>query len=164
MSKVYNDAFANTYESLQCMTWTVLFYDFDFNSEKLKQFQKQLTVRDKIIDDSNQYIKVYEKLRDFYGLDCRELTRSFPYISKIKMTGMTKSKGIKSALEGCNNAMEVYLVVLLDELTSDWDMTKDDVLLLFEKLKENSELYRKGMKNDFVKKYFKDAIDLDVYL
>lgn len=68
------------------------------------------------------------------------------------------------ALAGCDNAIEVYLVIALNELIFTWDMTTGDILVFFEKVKENSNLYRKGMKNEFIQKYFKDELDLVVNL
>lgn len=165
-NKTYESAFGNTYEALQCLTWTVLYYHFDFDKDKLIKFQRQLAINDGIIDNKNLYIKTYEKLRDEYKTDCIRLTNSFPYISKIKMAGINtkKVKGMKDGLAGCNNAMEVYFVILFNELFGTWNMNKEDAEMFYEKLKENAELYRKGMKNEFVKKYFKDEIDLEIFL
>lgn len=149
------------FETMQCLTWTVLYYDFDFSKEDLIKFQKQFKVNDKMIDNKNQYCEIYEVLRDTYGLDCRKLALQFPYISKMRIAEVgKKSKQIKSALAGCDNAIEVYLVIALRELVFTWDMTREDILVFFEKIKENSNLYRKGMKNEFVQKYFKDELDL----
>ncbi len=163
-NKTYEKAFENTYEALQCLTWTILYYHFDFGKDNLIKFQRQLTISDGIIDDKNLYIKTFEKLRDKYGVDCIKLTRSFPYISKVKIANIKKAKGIKDGVHGCDNAMEVYFVILFYELISKWGMNREDIDKFYEKLKENAELYRKGMKNDFVKKYFKDELDLNVFL
>lgn len=71
MKQIYNKAFANTFEAMQCMTWTVLYYNFDFDKDKLITFQRGLTNHDKIIDKKQKYVEVYETLRDEYNLDCR---------------------------------------------------------------------------------------------
>lgn len=165
MRRTYNKAFENTFDAMQCLAWTVLYYDFDFDTkEKLMAFQKGLTKHDKIIDEKDKYYTVDKFLKEEHGLDCHKLAVAFPYISKMKMAeyDTRKSKGARAALVACDNAIEVFLVIFFYELIKEWEFTKDQAMESYEKIKENSILYRQGMKNEFVKKYFKDEIDLDI--
>lgn len=164
MKQIYNKAFENTFDAMQCLCWTVLYYDFDFGKDDLIKFQKGLLVHDKIIDEKQKYIEVYEILRDNFGLDCHKLAVAFPYISKLNMAGYDKRKvkGVKAVLMACDNAIEVFLLIFFNELIAEWNKSKEDALTCLEKMKENALLYRQGMKNDFVQKYFKDELDLAI--
>lgn len=162
MKQIYSNAFANTFEAMQCMCWTVLYYDFDFDKDKLIEFQKGLTKHDKIIDEKQKYVEAYEMIRDEYQIDCHKLATSFPYISKMKMAGYDKRrvKGVKAALVACDNAIEVFLVIFFYEIIKEWGYNREQALECYEQMKNNALLYRKGMTNEFVKQYFKDEADL----
>ena len=165
MKQIYSKSFENVFNAMQCMAWTSLYYDFDFDTkQKLTAFQKGLTKHDKIIDEKDKYYTVDKFLKEEHGLDCHKLAVAFPYISKMKMAeyDTRKVKGTKAALVACDNAIEVFLVIFFYELIKEWEFTKDQAMESYEKIKENSILYRQGMKNEFVKKYFKDEIDLDI--
>ena len=164
MKRIYSQAFENTFEAMQCLCWTVLYYDFDFDKENLIKFQKGLTVHDKIIDEEQKYQNVYEMLRDEYGIDCHKLAVAFPYISKINMAGYDKRKvkGVKATLSGCDNAIEVFLVIFFNELATEWGKDRESLLECYERMKQNALLYRQGMKNEFVEQYFKDELDLTI--
>ncbi len=144
------------------MCWTVLYYDFDFDKDKLIVFQRGLTKHDKIIDEKNKYRGVDQMLKTEYDIDCHKLAVNFPYISKMKMAGYDKrkTKGVKATLVACDNAIEVFLVIFFNELLKEWGKSREDALECYEKMKENAMLYRQGMKNEFVQKYFKDELDL----
>lgn len=164
MKQLYSKAFANTFEAIQCLSWTVLYYDLDFDRTDLIKFQKGLTVNDKIIDDKDLYAEVYTLLLHKFGIDCVKMAAQFPYISKIKMAGhdSKKCKGIKATLAGCDNALEAYLLIFFHELATAWGKDADCMMLCYERMKENATLYRRGMKSEFVEKYFKDEIDLTI--
>lgn len=166
MRKFYNEAFENTFTSMQCMCWTALYDVLDFDKDKLIKFQKGLTVHDKIIDQQDKYFEVDQKLKTEYNLNCHQLTMNFPYISKMKMAGHNQRnvKGIKAALMGCDNAIEVFLVIFFHELTQEWGYNREQVLECYEQMKNNALLYRRGMKNEFVRKYFKDELNLEITL
>ena len=165
MKQIYSKSFENVFNAMQCLAWTVLYYDFDFDTkEKLTAFQKGLTKHDKIIDEKDKYYTVDKFLKEEYGLDCPKLAVAFPYISKMKMAeyDTRKVKGTKAALVACDNAIEVFLVIFFYELIKEWGFTKEQAMESYEKMKENSMLYRQGMKNEFVQKYFKDELDLNI--
>jgi hypothetical protein len=162
MKRTYNKAFENTFEAMQCLGWTVLYYDFDFDTrEKLIAFQKGLTQHNKIVDEKDKYVKVDLFLKSEYGINCHKLACAFPYISKMKIADFDKRRDkVKAMLVGCDNAIEVFLVIFFCELIKEWGFTKEQAMESYEKMKENSMLYRQGMRNEFVQQYFKDEIDL----
>lgn len=162
MKQIYGKSFENVFNAMQCMAWTCLYYDFDFDKDKLKAFQKGLTKHNKIIDEKDKYNAVDKFLKQEHDLDCHKLAVAFPYISKMKMAeyDTRKVKGTKAALVGCDNAIEVFLVIFFYELIKEWGFTKEQAMQSYEKIKENSMLYRQGMKNEFVQNYFKDELDL----
>lgn len=164
MKQIYSKSFENTFNAMQCMAWTVLYYNFDFDKDKLITFQRGLTNHDKIIDKKQKYVEVCETLRDEHNLDCHKLAVAFPYISKMKMAGYDskKVKGTKAALMACDNAIEVFLVIFFYELIKEWGYTREQVLKCYEQMKKNALLYRQGMKNEFVQQYFKDELDLTI--
>ena len=166
MRKFYSQAFENTFTSMQCMGWTSLYDILDFDKEQLIKLQKGFTVHDKIIVEKDKYFEVDLRLKQEYDIDCRKLTIGFPYISKMIMAGYNsrKVKGTLAALTGCENATEVYLVIFFHELTQEWGYNREQVLECYEQMKNNALLYRKGMKNDFVRTYFKDELDLEIFL
>lgn len=163
MKRTYSKAFENTFDAMQCLGWTVLYYDFDFDTkEKLTAFQKGLTKHDKIIDEKDKYYTVDKFLKEEHSLDCHKLAVAFPYISKMKMAeyDTRKVKGTKAALVACDNAIEVFLVIFFYELIKEWGYSRNQVIDCYEQMKANALLYRKGMTNEFVQQYFKDEIDL----
>lgn len=161
MKRTYSKAFENTFNAMQCLGWTVLYYDFDFDTkEKLIAFQRGLTNHNKIVDDKGKYLAVDIFLKE-HGINCHKLACAFPYISKMKIADFDKRKDkVKAMLVGCDNAIEVFLVIFFYELIKEWGFTKEQAMESYEKMKENSMLYRQGMKNEFVQKYFKDELDL----
>ena len=162
MKQIYSKSFENVFNAMQCMAWTCLYYDFDFDKDKLIVFQRGLTKHDKIIDEKYKYNTVDKFLKEEHNLDCNKLAVAFPYISKMKMAeyDTRKVKGTKAALVACDNAIEVFLVIFFYELIKEWGYSREQVLECYEQMKANALLYRKGMTNDFVKQYFKDEIDL----
>ena len=162
MKRTYSKAFENTFNAMQCLGQTVLYYDFDFDKDKLIVFQRGLTKHNKIVDEKGKYLAVDKFLKEEHYLDCRKLAVAFPYISKMKMAeyDTRKVKGTKAALVACNNAIEVFLVIFFYELIKEWGYSREQVLECYEQMKANALLYRKGMTNEFVKQYFKDEIDL----
>jgi hypothetical protein len=162
MKRTYSKSFENVFNAMQCLCWTVLYYDFDFDKDKLIVFQRGLTKHDKIIDEKNKYLAVDKFLKEEHKLDCHKLAVAFPYISKMKMAeyDTRKVKGTKAALVACDNAIEVFLVIFFYELIKEWGYSREQVLECYEQMKENALLYRKGMTNEFVQQYFKDEIDL----
>lgn len=166
MKRTYNKAFENTFESLQCVCWSTLGYDFDFhNKEDLIKFQNGLTEHDKIIDDKNGYNSINDMLRTKYNLDCHKLACDFPYITKMHMANFDKRKDkAKAAIVGCNNSIETFLVICFYELISEWNFNRENLIKLYEKMVEYGDLYRQGMDRNFVKKYFKEYFDLDIQM
>ena len=162
MKQIYSKSFENVFNAMQCMAWTSLYYDFDFDKDKLIVFQRGLTKHDKIIDEKYKYHTVDKFLKEEHNLDCHKLAVAFPYISKMKMAeyDTRKVNGTKAALVACDNAIEVFLVIFFYELIKEWGYSREQVLECYEQMKANALLYRKGMTNDFVKQYFKDEIDL----
>jgi hypothetical protein len=162
MKRTYSKSFENVFNAMQCMAWTCLYYDFDFDKDKLIVFQRGLTKHNKIVDEKGKYIAVDKFLKEENDLDCHKLAVAFPYISKMKMAeyDTRKVKGTKAALVACDNAIEVFLVIFFYELIKEWGYSREQVIECYEQMKANALLYRKGMTNEFVQQYFKDEIDL----
>lgn len=162
MKQIYSKSFENVFNAMQCMSWTCLYYDFDFDKDKLIVFQRGLTKHDKIIDEKYKYHTVDKFLKEEHDIDCHKLAVAFPYISKMKMAeyDTRKSKGARAALVACDNAIEVFLVIFFYELIKEWGYSREQVIECYEQMKANALLYRKGMTNEFVQQYFKDEIDL----
>lgn len=164
MKQIYSKSFENTFNAMQCMAWTVLYYNFDFDKDKLLVFQRGLTKHNKIVDEKQKYLSVDKFLKDEHDLDCHKLAVAFPYISKMKMAeyDTRKVKGTKAALVACDNAIEVFLVIFFYELIKEWGYRREKVLECYEQMKNNALLYRRGMTNEFVQQYFKDELDLKI--
>lgn len=134
MKQIYSNAFANTFEAMQCMCWTVLYYDFDFDKDKLINFQKGLTNKDKIIDDKQKFFDVEQMLQTDYDIDCEKLAISFPYISKMKMAAYNNKnvKGTMAVKSACDNAIKTFLVIFFYELIKEWGYEREELLECYE--------------------------------
>ena len=156
--------FEKMFRSMQYLNFTVLYYDFDFNKEQIKAFNAHnKDFNSNCLDCTAQFYAEEHRILKEYGFDCEKVVTELPFRAKLKILGVQpKTRNLNQLLQGCNEAIEICLVMFLHEFTTTWNKKADDVRFYWKKFKENSMNYANGMTDSFVVQYFKDELDLAI--
>lgn len=173
MQNLYNKSFEESFRSIQMLSFTVLYDLFDFDKDQLQTFNSNVVeYNNTSLDNKEKFYQVKGTLVDKYDLDTTKLAKQFPHRAKVKMSGYSprKHKKLKISdwnliLTGANHAIEVYSVLVLNELVTHWNKSKEDLHEYWSKLVEFAgDTYANGMTDQFVVDYFKDQIELVINL
>ena len=165
LKKTGDKSFAGMFESLQLLGFTVLYYNFDYSTAKMTQFNDKMhELNDKLLEDAALYDKEKEKIEKIWGTSLAKKVKEFPYRSKVHILGGLPKGGMMhinmAILEACS-AIESFLILSFASLMEmDRKFGKVQMDVFYSNLKENSMNYAKGMKDEFIVQYFKDQINL----
>lgn len=165
LKKTGDKSFATTFESLQLLGFTVLYYNFDFNTERMTNFNDKLhELNDTLLEDIALYDEAKEKIEKIWGYKIEKKVKEFPYRAKIHMIGGVPKGGMKfinmAMYETCS-AIESFLILTFSTLIEmDSKFGKVQMDLFYSNLKENAMNYANGMTDEFIVKYFQDQINL----
>ena len=163
--KIADKSFGEVFKSMQLLNFCVLYYDFDFDKEMLKNYNSNVRrYNNECLDSKEAFRNEEAKLLTDYKFSCVESAKEFPTRAKMKMLAF-KPKRLSDwdiALQNATDAIEVCLVLFLHEFIEELKPSESDVALWWRCMKQNAENYVNGMKDDFVIQYFKDEIDLEI--
>ena len=159
-------SYAEVFKSMQLLNLCVLYYDFDFDKEMLKKYNESLKAYDNAcFEDRGILLKEDERILNEYHISCEEWARKFPTRAKMQMIGF-KPKRLSDwdiALQNATESIESCLIMFMHEFTNAIEPTESDIELWWKSMNRYAnECYANGMKDDFVIKYFKDQIDLEI--
>jgi hypothetical protein len=164
-TKIAENSFSEVFKSMQLLHYTVLYYNFGFDKESIKDFQKNLTsYNNECLDDRDTFLAEEERILNVYRFSCEESAKKFPMRAKMKMIGI-KPKRMKDwdvALQNATDAIEVCLVLFLHEFIKVLQPSISDIQLYWSSMVENADLDARGMTDAFVEKYFMDEIELEI--
>lgn len=164
-TKVAENSFSEVFKSMQLLHYTVMYEKFDLDKEGIQEFQKNLTdYNNECLDNREAFLAEEEKLLTEYQFSCEESARRFPTRAKMKMLGRRpkRMQDWDVALQNATDAIEVCLVLFLHEFVKVLQPSAEDIKVYWESMVENADLYARGMTDDFVVKYFKNEIDLEI--
>lgn len=167
LQKLYNTSFEEVFRSMQMLNFTVLYYDFDFDKDDLKIFNKNIVeYNDKYLDNKELFVAAEAVLLNEYQFNCEKQAAAFPFRAKIKMMKLPKTRlsveARQIAIGAANHSINVFLVLALQEFVTGWGKTPEDVARYWERMLENAINYSNGMTDEFVVQYFKDQLNLDI--
>lgn len=149
------------FKSLQLMNYYELYYDFDFTVQKLKNFNAILANVNLEMDRSK--VDIYtDKLKNNIGFDCYHEAKIFPLRPKIKISGILPKELFKQQAL-IEFAIATYLCVAIKVMRENYRFNSKQIRLWWDKMKEFSYLYSKGLTNNDVKKYFSRECDLPIF-
>lgn len=159
-------AFCNTFDSMQLLNLTVLYYNFNFSKEKLKVVGDMYIKSDHQLLDNIELCSVVEsKITHVLGYSMRDIVKKFPYRSVSKMMNV-KIRGNTHAITTVyNSALQaIYSLTLLvlDIMIDHYHWSKTEIELWWSNIVSNAENYKYGMTDQFITEYFKDQIDLEI--
>lgn len=162
-TKLAENSFSEVFRSMQLLNYTVLYYDFDFDKEDIKKFNENLRNNNENLTREEFMIQEDRILKD-YNFSCEKAAKDFPLRAKIKMIGKMPKRmsDWDVSLGNAKDAIETCLLLFLNEFTTTWKKSSEDVQVYWNSFVSNSMNYANGMTDEFVVKYFKDEIDLDI--
>lgn len=168
--KLSDECFMEVFNSMQLICFTVLYAPadeggFDFSKQRLKNFNKILTRHNTEYDDGGLISTLVEqKHKENLGFDCSLEARNFPYRPKMKMLEKRlKNMGeYNIALSSINGAIETYLILAVHTLYENYKFSAEMIRQWWDKCVEVSEMYVRGMNDEFIIKYFMDECKLDI--
>lgn len=166
--KLAEGCYSEIFTSMQLICFTVLYMSkedggFDFSKKKLQNFNNFLTLHNQENVDGVLSSKETEKSLRKTGFDCELEASQFPYRAKMKMLGKKcKPSNIRVMLASANVAIEAYLILAVYTLRKHYGFSHQMIREWWTKCIEVSELYAKGMTDDFVMKFIKDELGLEI--
>lgn len=165
LKKTADSSFAGMFDSIQLLGLTVLYYNFDFNTEKLKQFNEKVhELNQTLLDDERLYNDAKTKIENVWGEKITKKVKEFPYRAKVHILGGLPKGGmmqINMAISEACIAIESFLILAfsaLFEISPKFGKVQMD--LYYGNLKTNAMGYVNGMTDEFIVEYFKDQINL----
>lgn len=163
-SKAYQDAFYHVYQAAQLSGAYVMYYDIDFSKEELKEFMNKLLEHNH--EELNHTITM-KKLREFalevYDFDSANQAASFPFRSRIKMTGIKSKPGIINELSVASmEAIEINTLLTAYTLKTDYDFSKELFMVWYNKFVEFCNLFAEGLTDAHLFEYFKKECGLTI--
>lgn len=165
LKKTGDKSFAAMFESLQLLGFTVLYYNFDYSTERMTQFNgKMHELNETLLEDVELYDKAKNKIEKIWGENIERKVKEFPYRAKVHILGGLPKGGMMfinmANLEACS-AIESFLILTFSTLMEmDCKFGKVQFDCFYENLKTNSMNYVNGMKDEFIVQYFKDQVNL----
>lgn len=163
---VASRSFSEVFRSMQLLNICVLYYDFDFDKEMIKAYNDKLkSYNNECLDSREAFMQEEERLMREYKFSCEDSAKEITTTSKMNMIGFkpkTKTDWYIALANG-TDAIESCLVLFLHEFINVVKPSEGDVALWWRCMKRYAEeCYSNGMKDEFVVKYFKDQIDLNI--
>ena len=165
--KVAENCYSEVFTSFQLICFSALYSapedgGFDFTKQKLKNYNKFLHMHHEENIEGTLSLKETSVKFKKVGFNCEEKAVLFPYRAKIKMAGPIKPGKMKIALASVETAIESYLILAVHTLRTHYQFGWDDINNWWKKCVEVGELYAKGMTDDWVIKFIKDEMDLEI--
>lgn len=166
LKKISDKAFAETFKSIQLLGFTVLYYDFNYDTEKLTEFNRKMHEINKVyLDDEVMFDAEYKRISNILGVGLDHLVKEFPYRARVQMMGGLP-KGRMDAFNMANlssiNAIDSYMILACHILLEGKRAGKTTLMKFWSTLKEYSVNYSNGMEDEFIVQYFKDQINLEL--
>lgn len=153
-------AFANADKSLQCLNYTVLYYNFNFGREDLTEISKILEVTNELV--MNNFDLLRNEVEEVVGKSIESMTREIPFRSILSITGVANTKKyMPNMFELANKgyrAVEQCIVWVAYTMIHEKKWGKTQILQWWSNMKENSKNYQNGMTDQFVSDYFVEQI------
>lgn len=164
--RVAEKSFSEVFKSMQLLNFCTLYYDFDFDKEMIIDYNAKVTDYNNVCLESKEtFLQEEERILNVHRFSCEESAKEFPTRAKMKMLTF-KPKRLSDwdiALQNATDAIESCLVLFLHEFINVMNPSIEDIALWWRCMKGYAEeCYSNGMKDDFVIKYFKDQIDLEI--
>lgn len=149
------------FKSLQLMNYYELYYDFDFSVKKLKNFNNMLA---KVNEEMNRNkVDIYtDKLKNNIGFDCYHEAKVFPLRPKINISGI-RPKELYTQQPLIDFTIATYLCVAIKVMRESYRFNSKQIRLWWDKMREFSYLYSKGLTNEDLKTYFGQECDLPIF-
>lgn len=164
--EVYSDnCFYEVFKSMQMISFTVLSDTFDFSKKRIMNFADIMKRHNVEYNEGTFTADDKEKeLEKKYEFNCKKEARRFPYRAKMKMIGKApkRKQEYTLALEYVNLAIEAYCMLAVFTLTKNYRFKKEELYLWWSEVIKVSELYIKGMDDNYVSQYLKEYCDLDI--
>lgn len=163
--KASDECFSAVFSAMQMSSLYVLFYDFDFSKQKLKNFNEKLRKNNVEIKglsyDGAQ--KAEDNIKKNLRFDCLKEAENFPYRIKMKMFGRSpKQNEIRTFTASVNAAIESYLILSVTTLHKNYRFSGKQVREWWKKVLELSQQRIDGLTDEHIREYFMLACDLDI--
>ena len=167
LKSIGDNAFLKTFSSIQLLGFTVLYYNFNFSTEKLTQFNKKLhEYNGELSGNFNAFDKAEKEIEKIWNVSLPHKVKEFPYRAKTYIIGGLPKGGMQAInmeVVESNRAIESYIVLSLNALMQmDKKFGKAQFDCFYENLKANSMNYANGMRDEFIMEYFKEQIDINI--
>lgn len=157
--------FEKTYSAFQLLNLTVLYYDFNYTLEDILKFYERYKSIDSKLDDESWCNKTIDAISVYTDKPLKELVKEFPYRSREKMMGgLPRGNSLVLSLANVRSLSAILsasLVILYIQI-KDNNWGRNEINLWWNSIKVNSTNYIKGMNNEFIVKYLKDQLGLDI--
>ena len=165
LKKIQDSTFVGMFESLQLLGFTVLYYNFNYSTEKMKKFNAIMhEINSNLLKSEELYDKTKEDVSKIWGTTIEDKVKEFPYRAKVGIMGGLPKGGmqyITRALDSTCIALESYLILSFASMKQlDSKLSPVQMDCFYQNLKDNAMNYANGMKDEFIVKYFEDEIDL----
>lgn len=160
--RAYDRYFESTFVSLQLINACVMYTDFDFEKQKMKNFTYKF---EEVYDYLNKdnYDLVRKEVDEKAKVDCRQTAKEFPYRVKVKMAGdLRKKSDIAEAVSNATDSVEMFLVIAIKTLRDHYRFSAEKVHHWIERLVETSRLYAEGLTDEFVMNYIKEILEWEI--
>ena len=168
--KLSEECFVEVFYSIQFLGFCVLGMEeedggFNFSEEQITIFNNSIKENNETYDAAGMMSYAMEALlKKQINFDCRQEAKKFPYRAKMKMCGK-KLKGMKNyeiAVGSTTEAVEAYLVLAVQTLREEFSFSKEMVNKWWSKCIEISNLYARGMTDEFIIDYLEKEFGLKI--
>ena len=144
------------FKSLQMANLYILYLEFDYSKQQIKNFNKRLHERCAEYKDDGSTMEEMKKKHLNIGFDCTKEAVNFPYRVRRKMVDsrIVSMSDHMHLIASTNVAIETFLVLTLDVLRYDRRLSGADIKFWWEKYLEFAQLYADGLTDKHVEQYF----------
>ena len=156
-------AFCRAFDSLQMCCYYILYYDFDWDLEKIKEFNQCLhTMNDTV---TSKDVALIVKVSKTKGIDFERMALNFPWRIKQHMYGKKIKCGeMDMVRQNLTEAVELIMIFVSEVLGVQYKFEPKQVLDFWNHVEEFARLYtnKEPLRDDHILKYFKQECNLDI--
>lgn len=156
-------AFCRAFDSLQMCCYYVLYYDYDWELDTIKEFNQYLhSMNDTVTSED---VRVIVKVSKAKGIDFERMALNFPWRIKQHMYGKKIKHGeIDMVWKNLTEAVELIMIFVSEVLGDKYEFDPDAVLKFWSKVEDFARLYtnKEPLKDDHILLYFKQECGLEI--
>lgn len=161
---LYGQTFQAMFISLQLCSAYVLYYDLDWDRDKVIEYQEIL---EKIDADVKKGTLTEREMitfvKDEIGFDCYKENQRLPYRTKAKMCKVKfKPKMVGTFSIGIDDSAGSHLAFSTYILCRYYDFNRKQIDEWYGYLIDFCELYKDGLTDDHVLEYFRKIAEIDI--